>query len=273
MKNRAKALALVVALIVSSLLGSMFVKPASANPEGSFPNLAMPVEYVNYTITSVNGSLWAKIDGYYPITVLKQPDCSFNGELPMVYPMPPDTTNIHIFLDYNELSWSNYTESYPEMLHHTAIGDWWMVYTVLEGVSDSFVLKIHYEHPLEVVNGSYLFLYDLNISPYLSAQISNSTAYFTIRMQTDTTNITAYTTETDSKWNPLNYTISKEGSTEIVAIQMHSAYDKSLMGDLVVMFNETNQAPEFPLWALPALTTATLLATLVYRKICRSDHK
>jgi hypothetical protein len=74
------------------------------------------------------------------------------------------------------MSWSNYTQIYPEALHHTAVGDWWMIYSNLENVSDYFELKIHYEHPLEMINGSYLFLYDLNISPYLSSkQQLNST--------------------------------------------------------------------------------------------------
>ena len=59
-------------------MGSLFVKPATANPEGSIPNLSMPVEYINYTITSINGTLWAKIDGDYPIYLLKQMDCSFS---------------------------------------------------------------------------------------------------------------------------------------------------------------------------------------------------
>ena len=186
MKRKTNVIVLILALLLSTFMGCLFVKPATANPEGSTPNLSMPVEYVNYTVTSINGTLWAKIDGYYPIYLLKQMDCSFNGNLPMVYPMPPQTTNIRISLDNKEMSWSNYTQSYPGALHHTAIGDWWMIYANLENVSDYFELKIHYEHPLEMINGSYLFLYDLNISPYLSSQSNNSTAYFTIQMQTKT---------------------------------------------------------------------------------------
>src|SRR4030042_2643952 len=131
---------LILALLLSILMGSLFVKPATANPEGSIPNLSMLVEYINYTITSVNGTLWAKIDGDYPIYLLKQMDCSFSGDLPMVYPMPPQTTNITVSLDNKQVSWSNYTQIYPDVLHHTAIGDWWMIYSNLENVSDYFEL-------------------------------------------------------------------------------------------------------------------------------------
>lgn len=265
MKKIFSALAL-LALLNLTLIGTLLVKPAEANPEGSFPNLSMPVEYVNYTIVKINGSMWAKVDGYYPIYVLKQADCIFNGELPMVYPMPPDTTNVHVTMDDTELGWVNFTESNPDMLHHTAIGDWWMIYTVLENVSDFFVLKIHYEHPIEVVNGSYLFLYDLNISPYLSVQSNNSTVYFTIRMQTNTASLNAYTAETDTKWNPINYTSTTEGTTTTFAIQMHSEYEMPLLGDLVVMFNNANQAPEFPLCMLPILIVIVSLATILYKK-------
>ena len=121
-----------------------------------------------------------------------------------------------------------------------------------------------------MVNGSYRFLYDLNISPYLSAQNSNSTAYFTIRLETNTTNLKAYTTETDTKWNPINYTITKEGSKESSsAIQMYSEYSKPLLGDLVVTFSKVDQVPEFPSWIILLIVTAmvmVLAGLLVYFK-------
>ena len=266
MQKTALAVTLILALLTSAVASLQFVSLASGNPDGSLPALAMPVEYVNYTITRVNGTLWAKIDGNYPIYLLKPSGCAFNGELPMVYPMPLGTTNIHVTLGDKELSWINYTEAYSEALHLTAIGDWWMIYCVVGTVSDFFVLKIHYEHPLEVVNGSYLFLYDLNISPYLSPQSNNSTAYFTIRLETNTTNLHAYTTETDTEWNPINFTTTKEGSTQVVAIQEYSEYSKSLLGDLVVTFSDANQVPEFPLWIIPVLIAAVLMATFLYVK-------
>ena len=244
---------LVLLILTLQLANSEYVNLVSANPGGSFPNLAMPIESVNYTITPVNGSLWAKIDGDYPIYILKQLDCSFNGDLPMVYPMPPGAINIHVYLDNQELNWINYTQAYPDELHHTAIGDWSMIYCVLNKVSDNFVLKIHYEHPLQTVNESYIFLYDLNISPYLSTESNNSTVYYTIRMETNTTNLHAYTTITDTEWNPIDYTSKKEDSTQLISIQEHSEYNKPLPGDLVVEFSGADQIPEFPIWTVPAV--------------------
>jgi len=264
MNKKIISMTLALALLISAAASQQYVSLASANPDGSFPALSMPVEYVNYTITRLNSTLWAEIDGTYPIYLQKQPDCTFNN-LPMVYPMPPATTNIHLWLGDKELSWLNYTEAYPSELHHTAIGDWWMIYSVLTDVSDSLVLKIHYEHPLQLVNGSYLFLYDLNISPYLSEQSNNSTCYFTVRMEVNATNVQAYTTATDTAWNRINFTTTKQGSMEIISIPEYSQFGK-VLGDLVVEFNETTQVPEFPILVLPFLAIIVIVVAILYLK-------
>ncbi|HLN90191.1 MAG TPA: hypothetical protein VK253_09005 [Candidatus Binatia bacterium] len=266
MQRKTFPLITILVLLASSAAIFQLFPFVSANPGGSFPTLSMPIEHVNYTVTRVNGTLWAKIDGNYPIYIQNQSDCTFNGDLPMVYPMPPGTTNIRVTLDDREVNWSNYTHTYPDALHHTPIGDWWMIYSVLGNVSNFFVLKIHYEHPLETVNSSYIFLYDLNISPYLSQASSNSTAFFTIHMETNAANLHAYTTETDTKWNPLNYTTTTEDSTTIVAIQMRSEYDKPLVGDLVVVFSDAGQVPELPIWVIPVFVDVVLIALLLYVK-------
>jgi hypothetical protein len=266
MQKKYIAIVIITVLFISSALDLQLVSFASANPDSSIPTLSMPVEYVNYTISRIKGTLWAKIDGNYPIYILSQSGCEASGELPMVYPMPPQTNNIHVWLGDQELGWSNYTQLNPGALHHTAIGDWWMITSVLSNVSGFFVLEIHYEHPLEVVNGSCLFLYDLNISPYLSPRSTNSTAYFTIRMEANASNLRVFTTETDVKWNPISYSTTKEGSTQIVQIQMHSEYSQPLLGDLVVVFSESEQVEEFNQWIIPVVVDVALIVLLLYVK-------
>jgi hypothetical protein len=264
MREKIFSIIVIVSLFISVYSSLQFVPPVSADLDNSIPTLSMPIEHVNYTITSINSTLWAKIDGEYPIYIQNQ----FTGDMPMVYPMPPGTTNIHVWLDGQELSWSNFTQSNPDALHQTALGDWWMIYSVLANVSGSFTLRIHYEHPLEMVNGSYLFLYDLNISPYLSEQNENSSAYFTVRMETNFTNINAYTAPPDSvasDWKPINYTITTENSTTVVSILMYSESPgisgKPLPGDLVVEFSSANRASEFPTWLI-VLIAFLLVAVL-----------
>jgi hypothetical protein len=265
-KKRTKlAAAVVLVLLFSAATGTQLVHFAKANPDSAFPVLAMPVEYVNYTITSVNGTLWAKIDGTYPIYILNQSErCPMPSELPMLYPTPPDTTNIHVKVNGTELAWSNYT---GDVLHHTAIGDWAMISCVVSPVSDFFVLTIHYEHPVAVVNGSSLFLYDLNISPYLTEFSSSSTAFFTVRFETAVSNVRAYTTWSDSVWNPKNLTLNGEGGVETVGIQMRSVLGEPLAGDLVVMFDDAS-VREFPYWLVivPVFAGAGLVAAVIYRK-------
>jgi hypothetical protein len=270
MKQNKCAVIFISALLVSVVAGLQFLPYVSANPDGSFPALSMPIEHVNYNITSVNGTLWAIIDGDYPITLLNQSDCTFNGDLPMVYPMPPGSTDIHVTLGNQELSWSNYTQSYPDALHQTAIGDWWEIYSVLPNVSGSFVLKIHYEHPLETVNDSYMFLYDLNISPYLSGQSGNSIAYFMVRMDANAKDLHVYTAPPDSvasQWKPINYTATTDGTTKVVSVEMYSenpeVSGKPLPGDLVVEFSVPDQVPELPAWIIPVLVVSVLVAALV----------
>ena len=258
---------LVFSMLLLVILG--LTNAAEANPDLGVI-MAMPEEQVQYTIKSVNGTLWAKIDGTYPLSILTEeegaPSC-VPDELPMVYPTPPDTTNIHVYVEDTELGWSDY----PYDTHHTAIGDWNMIYCVIDPVFEQFVLKIHYEHPLERVNGSYIFLYDLNISPYLSPWSPNSTAQFIIRFEANVSNLKAYTTETDSIWNPIGFTEKQENSAQVITLQMHSEYNEPLLGDLVIIFNESAALPadDLPYWlilSLLAVGVGVILATLFFVK-------
>jgi len=268
------AAALIFALVFSA--AAVYADQAVANPESGTPSvLAMPVEYVNYTITSINGTLWAKIDGTYPIHLLTASDgdsCVPDG-LPMVYPTPPGTENFQAWVNGTEVACGDY----PYGTHHTAIGDWTMVYCEISPVSEYFLLTIHYEHPVEMVNGSSLFLYDLNIRDYLTEQSKTSIAYFTIRFETAVSDVHAYTTFTDTVWNPKNFTSNTACGVETVSIEMRSVMNESLAGDLVVMFNDESAQVQEPLpyWllAVPAFVVAGVAAAIVYRRRHKSESE
>jgi len=266
MRQTKLSLLVFIALLLSGLVASESVISAFANPnQAASPLLSMPVEHVNYTITRVNGTLWAKIDGTYPIYLSSDSSCASQRSLMMVYPTPPGTVNIRVLLNETEMAWSNYTQTYPAALHHTAIGDWSMINCTIAPVSDFFMLKIHYEHPLLSINGSYLFLYDLNISPYLSPESPSSTAYFIITFEEDVHGQKVYTTKTDTEWNPINYTQSVENETEIVNVVIQSEYAQPLLGDLVVMFNETESAtPPFSLWTILISVAVSLVLAWIF---------
>ena len=253
------------AILMASVLFLVFTQqqPVAASNDNVQPSLNMPIEHVNYTITTVNGSLWAKIDGNYPIY-----NSGFDV-LPMVYPTPPGTTNISLKLDGALVSWSNYTEFSPEDVHHTGIGDWSMIYAVLDNVPDFFVLEIHYEHPIQVINGSYAFLYDLNIKDYLSASANQSIAYFNVKMDINFTDLKVQTISLDESLHPINYTITNEYPREI-SVQTLSEYGKPLLGDLLFSFNTTasqksdDQQSPLILSVIVAVVGASLVAGFGY---------
>jgi hypothetical protein len=224
--------------------------------------------------------LWAQIDGVYPIC-FETAGCSFSEVLPMVYPTPPNTTNIHITVDGRELNWTYYPDS---ALHQTAIGNWSMIYCAVDDVADSFLLKIHYEHPIEQVNGSYIFLYDLNISPYLSAKSPDSMAYFAFRFQTNLSDIHVYTAPPESsasQWQTKDFTMAKEGSVEVIFVEMHSQFGEVLPGDLAVVFSAAQDAGVNPIssssqpknqgdaslsWIIPVVVDVVLVVAVLYVK-------
>lgn len=262
------ALIIISVLLFSAVAGVQLANSA-ANLLPSPPLIAMPKEYINYTITSINGSLWAKIDGAYPLQIIFGPE-QVSNPLTMVYPTPPGTTNISVKMDETELSWSNYTEIYPEALHFTTLGDWPMINCTIYPIPERFTLKIHYEHPIMLINGSYTFLYDLNISPYLSPWSIKSTAYFNIRMETNYTNLHVNTIGSDETLNPVNYTITREKTAEAIAFQIVSEYSKPLSGDILITFT-ASKAPEalefsYLLIILLIAVIATLIARIMYRR-------
>jgi len=241
--------------LILAIAGLQFVRFAAANPTPVY-SLNMPEEYINYTISRVNGSLWAKVDGTYPLykfgiecqdqaLSINNTWFTFTGDtLPMVYPTPPGTTNISVKVNETELKWSNYTQIVPDAVHYTAIGDWPMISCTIYPVLDQFMLKIHYEHPIMLINGSYTFLYDLNISPYLSPWSNKSTAHFNIRFETDYTDFQANTIAIDGTLNPVEYTVTKETTAETVSLQVVSEYSETLPGDLLICFNEGNESEQ-----------------------------
>jgi hypothetical protein len=277
--------------LIGYVLPTEFSLSAMAADE-SLPvySLSMPEEYINYTISWVNGSLWAKVDGTYPLNKfqIENQDApwtdigfTFTGDaLPLVYPTPPGTTNISMRMDETELTWTNYTENYPYATHYTALGDWPMIACTIQPVPDHFTLKIHYEHPIEQENGSYAFLYDLNISPYLSPWSNKSTAYFSIKFETNYTDLQLKTIATSGTLKPVDYTTTKQDETETVTLQIVSEYEEPLLGDLLITFTpsegQEHTEPDFAGSCLPidyAIILVTLLAIVAIAGYLTLKHR
>ena len=279
-------------ILLLTVAGLQFVGFAAANPVPVY-SLKMPEEYISYTICCVNGSLWAKVDGTYPMTKFGV-DCddqsggidnvlfTFTGDtLLMAYPTPPGTTNISIKVDETELEWSNYTQNFPDELHYTAIGDWPMISCTICPVLDQFMLKIHYEHPILLINGSHTFLYDLNISPYLSPWSNKSTAHFEISFETDYKDLQAHTIATDGTLRTVDYVVTEETAS----LQVVSEYAEPLPGDLLISFDADKQPEQtnsgffgsilhgYALAAVTLVAAVTLLGYLFLKHKRRGERK
>ncbi len=250
-------------MLVAFTFAALILLLAATTRNSDAQDFSMPEEQVNYTITTINGALWAKIDGTYPITYTGN-----ETAIPMVYPTPPGTTNISIWQNNVQLSWSDFADAYPEYpeaLHHTAIGNWTMISSVLEHVSGRFLLKIHYEHPLQVINGSYVFLYDLNIAEYLSPLQNKSEAHFTVTMDTNYSNLKVNTVDLETEaLKPIAFTLSSGKPVEIIIDEV-SEFGKPLPGDLLISFSQVSADNGYVLVAVGlAFGAGVLLAGYIY---------
>jgi parallel beta-helix repeat protein len=224
--------------------------------------IAMPREYINYTLFWKEGAPWVTVDGTYPMHVSSS---QVNEELPMVYPIPPGTVDMHVWLQGLELDWSNYSDVDPTALHNTDIGEWQMIYCPVKPAFKDFLLQIHYEHPVQNLNSTYTFLYDLNIEPYLSPSSFNSVAHFTVKLPPNSSGMDVYMTGTrGSEWTPKNHTsqVSSDG-LQVVTFDVVSEFGKPLWGDIAFVLREA--VPEFPAWAVLLVFAAVSMSVLVFR--------
>ncbi len=243
-----------------------------SDSQSTLQSFSMPVEYINYTISMVNGSFWATVDGFFPMHI---PLAWVGQELPMLYPTPQGTTNISVELDGQKVDYSNYSQTHPGMLHYTYLGEWPMIYCSIQPTSPDFLMTIHYQHPIMPVNGTNMFLYDLNISPYLSYSSNNSVAIFNVVFQAKCSDIMVYVVPgdcsiiRDDTRTPVNFTLSRFNGMQIAAFNITSNYTKPIPGDQLITFkNLQSQIPEYPTWAM--LISLIIIAEgtflLVYRK-------
>jgi len=261
-----------VVILIGLMLGLTAIYPLNessktfVDAQSTAPLISMPVEYVNYTVSSVNGNLWAFVDGTYPIQI---PQSSVGQELPMIYPMPTGVTNISIELNGQDVAFGNLTQADPDMFHYTYLGDWQMIFFNIQPATPNFVLTIHYQHPIIQANGTNMFLYNLNISGYLSNSSSESTAYFNVLFPTNCSGINVYTVPgqgavplTDTR-TPVNFTISKGNGAQTVTFKIVSGYSDQPRDELVTFHEWQTQVPKFTSWTIEFSIIIVTVAVVV----------
>jgi hypothetical protein len=139
-----------------------------------------------------------------------------------------------------------------------------MVYCTITPASSDFLLQIHYQHPLQVINGSYTFLYDLNIVDYLSLQTPNSTAHFTVKLPANSSGMNVYTTGiTGGAWTPVSCNLTESATAKTASFDVISEYGQPLNGDIAFILQD-KPVPEFPVWILVLLLAAATLTIAVF---------
>ena len=146
---------------------------ALANPIPWPPPASMPLEDMKINIQTIEGSLCAQFSGDFTFNYI--PDEVFL----MMFPVPPDVTDIQVYQDDVERSWSwsseNYSTILPEMPSIPMI-EW-------EGPfpTERCVFTVEYEHGLIERPEEYIFFYALGTGKYFQTYDKTTTAYFNIR--------------------------------------------------------------------------------------------
>ncbi|MCW4019402.1 MAG: right-handed parallel beta-helix repeat-containing protein [Candidatus Bathyarchaeota archaeon] len=247
------------------------------NQDPNPSSVEMPNQYINYTITDVNETFWAKVD------VARFMHKNLSGGLSVggiSYPIPPDTINISLRLNDAEIPYSQSASTaaktgwyYPkssQTLHQTAVGKWSTIaYSIVE-VPDNLILEFHYEHPIETINGSYVFLYDFE-ADYTLATLSlsspNSTAHFTVRLPADCSDLNVSAVNDAGQFTPQNYTLQSDPSGKTVTFDVLSEFGKpSIAGVAFVFSTENDPLPEFSAWIILPLLMGVSAFLVFYKR-------
>ncbi len=242
MKSKKVLIMVVLLFMFFVVLGTRFNAFLHANPI-PVPSLWMEWEYIDATISQINGVPWAAVDGEYPFN-----NTGVNN-VTMYYPVPPASPaeKISVKMDDTPLSWS-YCE--PPKIYPTVVGDFPMIHWVISPVPANFTIKTHYEHPLPLINGNYSFLYATGTGRYLGEPYAKYTiAYVKIYVSYDVAPeegyINVYTIANVSGnwiWKPADYVITPEVGKWKITLTFISEYLHPLVEDTLVTIQNTIQS-------------------------------
>jgi hypothetical protein len=100
--------------------------------------------------------------------------------------------------------------------------------------------------------------------------LSNSSkAIFTVRFETEVTDIRVYTTKDDNVWNGKDFIEGNENGAKSLTIYMNSVLNEPLEGDLVVMFSDVPDQGSRESWywmiIFGSLVAIIILVVIVFR--------
>jgi len=224
MKSRSSSVAsgvcIMRAMIINFVALFCLAATALANPVPWPPPASMPLEGMKVQILTVDGSLYAQFSGDFTFNYIP------NEVYLMLFPVPPDATDIRVCQDGAELPWSwsskNYTTILPEMPTIPMI-EW-------EGPfpAEGCIFTVEYEHKLIERPGELVFFYALGTGKYFPTYDKITTAYFDIKFPS------AY--KVDNVWldnDPHDYKVLTIGSVSLLTIVVQSEFGP-ITKDLIV---------------------------------------
>ena len=191
-----------------------------ANPIPWPPPASMPLEDMKIQIQAIGSNLHAQFSGDFTFDYI--PDEVYL----ILFPVPPDATDIRVCQDGVELSWSwsseNYTTILPELPTIPLI-EW-------EGPfpTEGCIFTVEYEHSLIERPEELVFFYALGTGKYFQTYDKTTTAYFDIKFPS------AY--KVDSVWldnDPHKYAVLTMGNISQLTIVVQSEFGP-ITKDLIV---------------------------------------
>lgn len=146
--------------------------PCQANPIPWPPPASMPLEEMYVEIRPDGNDLHADFTGDFTFTYIS------NDVNSMLFPVPPNANNIHVWQDNNELPWTWSSEEYPTILPempNIPMIEWQGPFP-----EDGAVFTVDYEHDLIERPTEFIFFYASGTGKYFDSYDKTTTAYFDI---------------------------------------------------------------------------------------------
>jgi hypothetical protein len=228
--------------LILSMSWTLLSNITVANPI-PLDRLIMPEEYIDAEIYLIDDAVWAKVNGTYPFyTVTSLENTS------MYYPVPSDVEKVAVEMDNMTLSWNYTYENYP-----TVIGVFPMINWTIKPVPNNFTIRTHYEHPVPIMDGSYMFLYAMGTGRYLRYYAKETTAYVTVSVGVDIADdedyINVYTigynkTTGDWIWKQANYSVSQLDDVWVITFSVVSEEFHPLVEDFLIAIRAPPSSPD-----------------------------
>jgi len=193
-----------------------------ANPIPWPPPASMPLEDMKIQIQAMEGGLHAQFSGDFTFDYIP------NEVYLMLFPVPPDATNIQVYQDEVEISWTWSSEKYTTILPEIPtipMIDW-------EGPfpTAGCIFTVEYEHKLIERPEEFIFFYALGTGKYFQTYDKSTTAYFDIKFPS--------TYKVGGVWldnDPHEYEVLTMGDISQLTIVVQSEFGP-IKNDLIVSF-------------------------------------